>query len=117
MTKLAGTGPVFAFEWLMAARRWQTYAMRSTTVLLLGAIWIVWLIDTDASRGGWLTALEVNTGEVVQANQRGDVQLSRRGAGDTVFDVQTPGCSYENTASGCGLLDRDFDAQRLQAVD
>ena len=30
-----GLGPVFAFEWLTTARRWQTYAMRSATVLLL----------------------------------------------------------------------------------
>src|SRR3954447_19924111 len=38
-----GLGPVFAFEWLMTARRWQAYAMRSTTVLLmLGAMWLVW---------------------------------------------------------------------------
>jgi ABC-type transport system involved in multi-copper enzyme maturation permease subunit len=43
MAKLSGPGPVFAFEWLMTARRWQTYAMRSTTVLLLlGAMWLVW---------------------------------------------------------------------------
>ena len=43
MAKLTGPGPVFAFEWLMAARRWQAYAMRSLTVLLLlGAMWIVW---------------------------------------------------------------------------
>src|SRR4051812_161135 len=43
MTKLTGPGPVFAFEWLMMARRWQTYAMRSATVvLLLGAMGLVW---------------------------------------------------------------------------
>lgn len=29
------------------------------------------IIDTDASRGGWLTALEVRSGEVIQANQQG----------------------------------------------
>src|SRR5262249_47641318 len=50
MTKLSGPGPVFAFEWLMTARRWQTYALRSTTVLLLlGAMWIVW-IESPAGR-------------------------------------------------------------------
>src|SRR4051812_8502022 len=44
MAKLSGPGPVFAFELLTASRRWQIYAARSTTVLLLlGAIWIVWL--------------------------------------------------------------------------
>ena len=43
MAKLMGPGPVFAFEWLMTARRWQAYAIRSVTVLLLlGAMWIVW---------------------------------------------------------------------------
>lgn len=43
MVRRVGLGPVFAFEWLMTARRWQTYAMRSTTVLLLlGPMWIVW---------------------------------------------------------------------------
>ena len=31
-------------------------------------------IDTDCSRGGWLTALDVETGRVVQANQRGDLR-------------------------------------------
>ena len=31
-------------------------------------------IDTDCSRGGWLTALDVETGRVVQANQRGDMR-------------------------------------------
>jgi serine/threonine protein phosphatase 1 len=32
------------------------------------------LIDTDASRGGWLIDLEVHTGEVIQANQQGQVR-------------------------------------------
>lgn len=36
------------------------------------------LIDTDASRGGWLTALEVNSGKVIQANQAGNLRLDRR---------------------------------------
>jgi len=30
-----GLGPVFAYEWLMASRRWQLYALRSLLVLLL----------------------------------------------------------------------------------
>jgi len=34
------------------------------------------VIDTDCSRGGWLTALEVRTGKVIQADQRGEVRLS-----------------------------------------
>jgi len=32
------------------------------------------VIDTDCSRGGWLTALEVKSGEVLQANQRGELR-------------------------------------------
>ena len=28
-------GPVFAYEWLTASRRWQGYALRSLLVLLL----------------------------------------------------------------------------------
>src|SRR6266567_3105867 len=30
-----GLGPVFAYEWLTASRRWQGYALRSLLVLLL----------------------------------------------------------------------------------
>jgi serine/threonine protein phosphatase 1 len=37
-------------------------------------------IDTDCLRGGWLTALDVASGEVVQANQRGEVRRRRRPA-------------------------------------
>ncbi len=32
------------------------------------------LIDTDGSRGGWLTALEVRRGEIIQANQSGEMR-------------------------------------------
>jgi serine/threonine protein phosphatase 1 len=32
------------------------------------------LIDTDCSRGGWLTALDVGTGALVQANERGELR-------------------------------------------
>src|SRR5881227_2025087 len=39
-----GLGPVFAYEWLTASRRWQGYALRSLLVLLLlpglSAIWL-----------------------------------------------------------------------------
>jgi serine/threonine protein phosphatase 1 len=35
------------------------------------------LVDTDCSRGGWLTALEVSEGEVLQANQQGECRRSR----------------------------------------
>lgn len=36
------------------------------------------VIDTDASRGGWLTALEARSGELIQANQLGEVRLDER---------------------------------------
>jgi hypothetical protein len=38
-------GPVFAYEWLTASRRWQVYALRSLLVLFLvlglSAVWLV----------------------------------------------------------------------------
>src|SRR4051794_23984455 len=53
MTKLISPGPVFAFEWLMMSRRWQTYAMRSTTVLLLlGAMGLVSLESGNRAASG-----------------------------------------------------------------
>jgi len=40
-------------------------------------------IDTNCCGGGWLTALDVSTGEVWQANQRGEVRRTRlRRAGE-----------------------------------
>jgi ABC-type transport system involved in multi-copper enzyme maturation permease subunit len=37
-------GPVHAFEWLTASRRWQMYALRSAFVgLLLVGLWFVWI--------------------------------------------------------------------------
>lgn len=36
------------------------------------------VIDTDASRGGWLTALEVHSGEIIQSNQTGEVRRLAR---------------------------------------
>src|SRR5262249_27721071 len=35
MRSWPGPGPVFAYEWLTASRRWQGYALRSLLVLLL----------------------------------------------------------------------------------
>ena len=32
------------------------------------------LLDTDVSRGKWLTTLEAQTGEIVQANQDGEIR-------------------------------------------
>ena len=43
-------------------------------------------LDTDCSRGGWLSALDVGTGRVIQANQRGQLRrrAGRRGPGSAV---------------------------------
>ena len=38
------------------------------------------VIDTDCSRGGWLTALEVGSGRIVQANQLGEARVKEEGA-------------------------------------
>src|SRR5262245_45371929 len=47
-----GLGPVFAYEWLAASRRWQGYALRSLLVLLLllglSAVWLA----NDGGAGG-----------------------------------------------------------------
>jgi serine/threonine protein phosphatase 1 len=32
------------------------------------------VIDTDCSRGGWLTAFEAKYGTIVQANERGEIR-------------------------------------------
>src|SRR5262245_57754529 len=38
-----GLGPVFVFEWLVASRRWQMYAVRAVVVgILFGALLLVW---------------------------------------------------------------------------
>src|SRR6476646_8179442 len=45
-----GLGPVFAYEWLTASRRWQGYALRSLLVLLLLlGLSAVWLGNQDGS--------------------------------------------------------------------
>ena len=41
-------------------------------------------IDTDASRGKWLTALEVGIGRSIQANQVGEIRT-----GNPIFGVST----------------------------
>jgi ABC-type transport system involved in multi-copper enzyme maturation permease subunit len=46
-----GLGPVFAYEWLTASRRWQVYALRSLLVLfLLLGLSAVWLGGHDRPR-------------------------------------------------------------------
>lgn len=45
-----GLGPVFAYEWLTASRRWQGYALRSSlVVLLLLGLSGVWLGNVDGA--------------------------------------------------------------------
>lgn len=59
-----GLGPVFVFEWLMAARRLQSYAMRSITVsLLLVSIWVVWQEQEGRTANGEMSiAQQVQVG-------------------------------------------------------
>lgn len=38
-------------------------------------------IDTDCSRGGWLTALEAKNGELIQANEKGQVRSGNPATG------------------------------------
>src|SRR5215469_10646384 len=41
-----GLGPVFVYEWLLASRRWQMYAVRGLVVfVLLGALVLVWEVE------------------------------------------------------------------------
>src|SRR5262245_12945933 len=46
-------GPVFIYEWGTAARRWQTYALRSLFVaVLLFAVMLVWVKNVEHSGTG-----------------------------------------------------------------
>jgi ABC-type transport system involved in multi-copper enzyme maturation permease subunit len=48
MAARIGLGPVFAFEWLTGARRWQVYAIRSLFVAgLLAGLLVVWLAEVS----------------------------------------------------------------------
>ena len=59
MARRVGLGPVFAFEWLTASRRWQAYAMRSLTVLLLlGAMWVVWQEQAGRTATGKMSIVQ-----------------------------------------------------------
>ncbi len=48
-----GPGPVFIYEWITSARRWQPYAVRSLFVLLILVgmlmIWMIWTNESQAS--------------------------------------------------------------------
>src|SRR3954452_3267439 len=60
MTLALGLGPVFAYEWLRATRRWTMYAWRAGFVLvLLGGLAMVWLV--------WLDELHHTASSTVQA--------------------------------------------------
>src|ERR1700687_155511 len=46
-----GLGPVFYYEWMTIARRWQMYATRSLFVsILLGALTVVWFKELAGVR-------------------------------------------------------------------
>ena len=45
--------------------------------------------DTDASRGGWLAALEVRGGTIVQANELGHIRRSSRPGDQSTDPAQT----------------------------
>src|SRR3954470_2537996 len=55
-----GLGPVFAYEWLMASRRWQGYALRSLFVgSLLAALIATWAGRRDLRGAATLRGLAV----------------------------------------------------------
>ena len=64
MARRVGLGPVFAFEWRMASRRWPAYAMRSLTVLLLlGAITLIWSGSPEARSAAVTIAQQAQVGK------------------------------------------------------
>src|SRR3954467_11364176 len=64
MARRVGLGPVFAFEWGRASRRWQAYAMRSLTVLLLlGAITLIWSGSPEARSAAVTIAQQAQVGK------------------------------------------------------
>jgi C-terminal processing protease CtpA/Prc/ABC-type transport system involved in multi-copper enzyme maturation permease subunit len=56
-----GLGPVFAYEWLIATRRWQLYASRAVFVLaiLAGMVFISEMIWRNSPAGGTTTLEEM----------------------------------------------------------
>ena len=53
-----GLGPVFAYEWITASRRWQGYALRSLFVLmLLAAPGLAWVGRTEVTGEPTIKAL------------------------------------------------------------
>lgn len=73
------------WEFLDPARAWPHYSGKTfvvghtpqTTGEVLDLGFVVG-IDTDCSRGNWLTALDTVSGRYWQANQRGDVRVRQR---------------------------------------
>ena len=57
MTLRLGLGPVFAYEWLRATRRWTMYAWRAGFVLvLLGGLALVWLVESHRTASSTMQA-------------------------------------------------------------
>ncbi len=60
MTLRLGLGPVFAYEWLRATRRWTMYAWRAGFVLVLlgglALVWLVWLVESHRTASSTVQA-------------------------------------------------------------
>src|SRR3954449_11577667 len=64
MARRVGLVPVFAFEWRTASRRWQAYAMRALTgLLLLGAITLIWAGSPEARSAAVTVAQQAQLGK------------------------------------------------------
>jgi hypothetical protein len=50
------------------------------------------VIDTDVARGGWLTALEVGSRRILQANQLGETRVKCEGREEDVHWRTGTGC-------------------------
>lgn len=71
-------GPVFVYESLLAARRWQHYAGRALFVLMiLVGLWIVWA--NSETQGN--VAMATPTGQIVYAQNTSLQQLAKVGEG------------------------------------
>lgn len=78
------------WEFLDPKRAWPHYSGKTvvvghtpqTTGEILDLDFVV-CIDTDCSRGHWLTALDATTGHYWQANQRGELREGNRKGGST----------------------------------
>ena len=88
-------------------------------------------IDTNCHRGGWLTSLEIHTGQVWRTNERGELRCRRSVAGTIPFNrlfrlfaegsdlclkmtssLNWSGWSLTRTRSGCGYSTAARSARR-----